>query len=93
MRLNEKLIEKDHEEFERVESGESSHGGSQEALVRDLDYFKKETKLLREQVIINNNNIFIIASQDVQPIPFKLDCIPKFSSPKYQVNSVKLNNI
>ena len=52
MRLNEKLIEKDHEEFERVESGESSHGGSQEALVRDLEYFKKETKLLRELVII-----------------------------------------
>ena len=80
MRLNEKLIEKDHEEFERVESGESSHGGSQEALVRDLDYFKKETKLLREQVKNNNNNkivlcrpIFIITSQEAQPIPFKLD--------------------
>lgn len=47
MRLNEKLLEKDHQEFERVESAENVDNL---ILSRDLDYFKKETKLLREQV-------------------------------------------
>jgi len=50
MRLNEKLIEKDHEEFERVESRDTPHG-SHQTMAMDLEYFKKETKLLREQVL------------------------------------------
>lgn len=54
MRLNEKLLEKDHQEFERVESAENVDNL---ILSRDLDYFKKETKLLREQVGRSSNRL------------------------------------
>ena len=49
LRLNERLIEKDHMEFER---GESSNSAVEEnfELLKELEFYKKETKLLRNQV-------------------------------------------
>lgn len=43
-------MEKDHLEFERVESS-SVNGDDNFELLKELEFYKKETKLLRRQVI------------------------------------------
>lgn len=50
LRLNNKLIEKDHIEFERGEFPNSASGGNFE-LLKEVEFYKKESKQLRNQVI------------------------------------------
>ncbi|XP_067928602.1 bridge-like lipid transfer protein family member 3B [Watersipora subatra] len=54
LRLNEKLIEKDHAEFER---GERSDIQANFELHKDLEFYKKETKNLRSKVVSDGYTI------------------------------------